>query len=168
MVNLDCLHEFAVHYIHKKVKQLISASYFAEADYDDLLQDFALNLLERQGQYDPERGSYESFIAILCDLYAAKLAKRQKVAKARRQEANGQPRRYFPRSEQEGFELSEDVASVIKQLPEELQEICRLLMRGETKRSIAQKLGVSRPALLTRLRKIRQRLQQGDLQEYLS
>lgn len=75
---------------------------------------------------------------------------------------------HWPRSSQENSELLQDVATVPAGLPDPLRQICRRLMTGQSKASIARELGMSRATLYGLLGDIRRRFARSGLRDYLA
>lgn len=65
--HLDCFDEFTIRFIRSKVRQLIGRAGLTEADRDDLLQEFALDLIQRRQQFDPRFGTWEAFVVVVCE-----------------------------------------------------------------------------------------------------
>jgi len=191
---LDCFDEFTVRFIHSKVRRLIGRAGFTEADRADLLQQFALHLLQRRKRFDPRTATWEAFVVVVCEnCLATILQHRQAEMRSRRHEAGSldrpvddgqggqtpmgaticqtQPGRRtgrYPRPHQEATDLAEDTASVTARLPGRLREICGRLKAGEPKSAIARRLGISQGAFYGLLRQIREHFERAGLRDYLA
>jgi len=192
--HLDCFDEFTVRFIRSKVRGLIGRAGFTEADREDLLQEFALDLIQRRKQFDPRSGTWEAFVVVVCaNCLATILERRQaEMRSPEREEGSldrpiqdsdgshtefgntlpdtqpGKRTGRHPRSAQETSELVRDLATVLPPLPNHLREICRRLMAGQSKASIARELGLSRATLYGLLKDIRERFERSDLRDYLA
>ncbi|GAB6184629.1 sigma-70 family RNA polymerase sigma factor [Thermopirellula anaerolimosa] len=192
--HLDCFDEFTVRFMRSKVRGLIGRAGFTEADREDLLQEFALDLIERRKNFDPGEGTWEAFVVVVCENCLATILERRQaeMRSPEREEGSldrpiqdgegsrtefgetlpdtqpGKRTGHWPRSAQGTAELVQDVATVLQTLPDRLQEICRRLMAGQSKASIARELGISRSALYGLLEDIRERFERSDLRDYLA
>lgn len=181
--HLDCFDEFTIRFIRSKVRQLIGRAGLTEADRDDLLQEFALDLIQRRQQFDPRFGTWEAFVVVVCENRLATILERQQAEMRSRQREDssldrpvqdgeggrtefgktlpdtqaGKRTGHWPRSSQETSKPVQDVATVLEGLPDPLRQICRRLMAGESKASIARELGMSRAAPYGLLGDIRRR-----------
>jgi len=186
----DIVTEYARTLIRVKAKQLIRRPGFCRSDQDDVEQDLVLQLLSQARHFDPDRGSLNTFIARVVDSAVAMLVrergriKRSPSDDARIQslgetveQPDGPPVPLWmlisiadlerrtggtSLSDAERHELSEDVASVISSLPQELQDVCRSLMhrnRTETERE----LGMSRRNYDAAIQRIREHFTQFGL-----
>lgn len=185
--RLDSFDEFTIRFIRSKVRQLIGRAGLTEADHDDLLQEFVLDLLERRKHFDPRFGTWEALVVVVCENCLATILERRQaeMRSPEREEGSldrpiqdgeGSLGEMIPdtqrtghyRSAQETSELVQDVKSVLAQLPARLRTICERLADGQSKALIARELGMSRAALYGLLGGIRGRFEQSNLQDYLA
>jgi len=139
-----------------KARQIVRRPGFSRSDTGDVEQDLYLHLLSQAQQFDPTRGSINTFVARVVDSAVAMLVRerrRNKRAPAAGvvvqsvevmvDQPDGPPaplgstlsqadaeRRTGgdPMSNTEMFELVEDVAHLIDALPHDLQAFCRVRM----------------------------------------
>ena len=190
--DLDCFDQFTSRCIRAKVRQLLGVAGFTESDRPDLIQEFVLDLLERRKRFDPRSGTWEAFVVVVCENCLATILERRQAEMRWPEREEGSLNRpirdaegcrtefgetlpdthpgkrtgHYPLSAQETSDLVQDVAAVLEPLPDHLREICRRLMAGESKASIARELGMSRSALYGLLKDIRERFEQSDLRDY--
>jgi RNA polymerase sigma factor (sigma-70 family) len=187
--SLDCFDAFTIRFIGRKVSDLIGQAGLSQADRSDLLQDFAIDLIQRRKKYDPKAGKWEAFVVVVCqNRYASILAHHRAKMRSHTREAgslsrhmdeNGtevgstisdshQARRtgQRARTEAESWDLSHDVAQVLAEMPPLMRKACQLIMRG-TKAAAARELGMSQGALYDWLDRIRARFEKADLRAYL-
>lgn len=179
--------QYARTLIRVKARQLIRRHGFGRSDKDDIEQDLFLHLLSQAQQFDPARGSINTFIARVVDSAVAMLVRDRRRNKrapetgiiqslqvmvdqpegppsplwATLSQADADRRKNtVSLSETEHFELAEDVSYLIEALPPEAQAVCRARMdrnRSETERD----LGHSRRSLDAAMELIRQHFDQG-------
>jgi len=182
--------EYARTLIRVKSRQLIRRPGFCRSDLEDVEQDLFLHLFSQARHFDPDRGSLNTFIARVVNSAVAMLVReRGRIKRCPSddvrvqslgetvEQSDGPPAPLWmlvsiadlerrtgntSLSEAERHELSEDVASVISSLPQELQDVCRSLMnrnRTETERE----LGMSRRNYDTAIQRIREHFAQSGL-----
>jgi len=186
----DIVTEYARTLIRVKAKQLVRRPGFCRSDQGDVEQDLVLHLLSQARHFDPDRGSLNTFIARIVDSAVAMLVRERGRIK-RRPSGDVEVQSLEERAEQadgplvplwmlisvadldrrtgsaspsdaERYELIEGVASAISSLPQELQDICRSLMkrnRTETERE----LRLSRRNYDAAIERIRQHFAQAGL-----
>lgn len=190
--NLDCFDEFTARFIRSKVRQLIGRAGFREADHHDLLQDFALDLLQRRKKFNSEAANWEAFVVVVCEnRYATILEHHQAEMRSHEREAGSlnrpikdaegnrtevgatvsdsqQARRtgQYPRSHEEVWDLAQDVADVLDQMPPRMRRVCGILMR-DSKAAAARELGISQGALYEILGRILTRFEKAGLRDHL-
>jgi len=158
--------------VRRKAKRLVVAGRFAAADREDLEQELAIRLWQGLSSYDPALGSLPSFIATILHRAAATLCRSRCSVRrgsgairlswdAMSADATGSIEEAMtsaraPLSHHEAFELAHDVAVVIETLPEELKRLARQLKRLSVT-EIAQRQGVSRSLVYTRIHALRAR-----------
>lgn len=162
----DVYTEYARTLIRVKARQIVRRPGFSMSDTDDVEQDLFLQLLNQIQQFDPSRGSLNTFIARVVDSAVAMLVRergRNKRAPATGviqslevlvDQTDGPPsplgatlsqddaqRRtgVDAMSSSELFELADDISHLMDALPPELQAVCRARMdrnRKETERDL--------------------------------
>ncbi len=173
--------EYAKDCIRVKARQLAKRSEFRQSDEDDLQQELWLTLLKRAPDYDPKRGSSNTFIDRVVNSAAGMVVRhtyRQKRALGRKAlsiertsvKDNGDGkcrladclsnddlsrRTYaFPTDEIARLDDIDAVTQALDNMPEEIRMVCRHVMGG-TISSAARDLGVSRHQIRTALQSAR-------------
>jgi RNA polymerase sigma factor (sigma-70 family) len=190
--NLDCFDEFTSRFIRSKVRQLIGRARFQEADRHDLLQEFALNLLQRRKHFNPDTATWQAFVVVICEnCYATILEHRRAEMRSHEREAGSlnrpitdaegnraefssaipdsqQARRtgQYRRSHEEVWDLAHDLADVVSQMPPTMRKVVELVMRS-SKAAAARELGISQGALYEILGRILTRFEKAGLRDYL-
>lgn len=164
--GIDVCTEYARTLIRVKARQIVRRPGFSSSDSDDVEQDLFLHLLNQIQQFDPSRGSFNTFISRVVDSAVAMLVRergRNKRAPATGvirslevmvDQTDGPPsplgatlsqddaqRRtgVAAMSNSDLFELADDIAHLMDALPPELQAVCRARMdrnRKETERDL--------------------------------
>ena len=183
--------EYAKTVIRVKARQLCRRPSFSTSDTDDVEQDLFLHLLNQIQQFDPSRGSLNTFIARVVDSAVAMLVRergRNKRAPATGviqslevmvDQIDGPPSPLGATLSQDDaqrrtgvdakshidlFELADDIAHLMDALPPELQAVCRARMdrnRKETERD----LDLSRRNYDAAIEQIREHFAQGGFGE---
>ncbi len=190
--DLDCFDEFTSRFIRGKVRQLIGVAGFTESDRPDLIQEFALDLIQRRRKFNPQTANWEAFVVVVCEnRFATILEHRRAGMRSRSREAgslnravkNGTGRRIDigdtiadsqqelrtgqrRRPHEEASDLARDVADMLEQLPPQLRDICER-MKHESKASVARNLGMSQGAFYDALARIRSRFEKAGMRDYL-
>lgn len=187
----DVCTEYARTLIRVKARQIVRRPGFSSSDTDDVEQDLFVHLLNQIQQFDPSRGSLNTFIARVVDSAVAMLVRergRNKRAPATGviqslevmvDQTDGPPaplgatlseddanRRTSvdAKSHIDLFELADDITHLIDALPPELQAVCRARMdrnRKETERD----LDLSRRNYDAAIEQIREHFAQGGFGE---
>jgi len=179
----EVCNEYAQTLIRVKAKQVVRQPGFCRSDQQDVEQDLMVHLLGQAENYDPERGSINTFVARVVDTGVAMLVRDRNRLKRRPEEGveieslearvdqvSGPPamlsslispddlhRRTGARtlSDTQLYDLAESVTHVIETMPPELQQVCRsLLTRNRTETE--RSLGLSRRRFGTLVAEIRQ------------
>lgn len=192
MVCLSCFDAFTAKFIRSKVQKLIGRAGFTKSDRPDLIQEFALDLIQRRKNFDPDTATWEAFVVVVCEnRYATILEHRQAEMRSHAREggslnrpiksAGGQRADFgstIPdsqqaqrtgrpcRSHEEALDLEHDIAEMLKNMPPRMREVCELVMCG-TKTSPARELGMSQWALYEMFDRILARFEDADLRDYL-
>ena len=190
--SLECFDEFTAKFIRSKVRKLIGRAGLTESDRPDLLQEFALDLLERRKNFDPDAATWEAFVVVVCENhYATILEHRQAEMRSHAREAGSLNRPVkdaegkrtergatMPESQQahrtgqhhrfqeEVWELAQDVAAMLDQMPPKMRRICEILM-SDSKAAAAREMGMSQGALYEVLGRVLARFENDDLRDYL-
>ena len=188
----DVVNEYARTLIRVKAKQIVRRPGFSRSDTGDIEQDLYLHLLSQAQQFDPARGSLNTFIARVVDSGVAMLIRerrRNKRAPASGivvqslevmvEQPDGPPsplgatlsqidaeRRIGGHSisNTELFELADDISHLIDALPPEQQAVCRARM-DRNRLETERDLGHSRRSLDAAMELIRQHFAQGGFGE---
>jgi RNA polymerase sigma-70 factor (ECF subfamily) len=183
--------EYARTLIRVKARQIVRRPGFSRSDTDDVEQDLFLHLLNQIQQFDPSRGSLNTFIARVVDSAVAMLIRQRRRGK--RTPETGVVIQSLEVMDQQGgppaplgttlsqadaerrtggdsmsgielFDLADDLAHLIDALPPDLQAVCRARMdrnRKETERD----LGLSRRNYDAAMELIREHFAQGGFGE---
>ncbi len=190
--SLDCFDEFTARFIRSKVHKLVGRAGFTESDRLDLLQEFAVDLLQRREKFNSEAANWEAFVVVVCEnRYATIFEHRQaeirspdredgslnrpiKDAEGSRTEfgatisdsEQGRRTGQYRRTHEEASNLIHDVALLLEQLPPRLRPIAERLQQM-SKEDVARELGVSSKTIYRRVAEIRQRFERAGLRAYL-
>ncbi len=184
--------EYARTLIRVKARQIVRRPGFNRSETGDVENDLFLHLLNQAQQFDPTRGSINTFIARVVDSAVAMLVRERRRNKrapalgvvvqsvevmvdqpdgppaplgATLSQADAERRTGGDSmSNTEMFELVEDVAHLIDALPPELQAVCRARM-DRNRSETERDLGHSRRSLDTAMELIRQHFVQGGFEE---
>lgn len=191
--SLDSFDAFTARFIRSKVNKLIGRAGFTKSDRPDLLQEFALDLLQRRKNFDPDTATWEAFVVVVCEnCYATILEHRQAEMRSHSREAGSLNRPIkdadgkradfgstIPdsqqaqrtgrpcRSQEEAWELAQDMADVLDEMPPMMRKVCEIVMR-ESKAAAARELGISQGALYDILDRILTRFEKAGLRDYLA
>lgn len=183
---------FAFRFICKKVDLLVRRCGFSRCERDSLLQDFACNLHARQAKFDPSVATWEAFVVVVCENHFANLLEhRGAEMRAREREIGSlndrikdtegnwiefgatipdtQRERYagcHRRSDEERWELQQDVVQVLADMPPRMRKVCEIIMSG-SKTSPASEMKMSQWALYEMLERILVRFEKAGLRDYL-
>lgn len=176
--------------IRVKARQLIRRPGFSRSDQDDIEQELHLHLLGMAKQFDPARGSFNTFANRVVKSAVAMLLRSQSRSKRspgegveilsmemRIEQSDGTPSPLWATisvadlqrrtgnatsSDAEHYELVESVASALEGLPSDLQKVCRSL--AERNRSETEReLGLSRRAMKSAMARIRQHFKRAHV-----
>ena len=190
--SLDCFDAFTAKFIRSKVRKLIGRAGFNRSDYESLIQDFAVNLVRRKTNFDPTKATWQGFVVVVCENhFASILEHRQAEMRSREREAGSlnrpvkdaegsqtdfgstipdsqQARRtgQHRRSEEEAWDLAQDMAAVLDQMPPMMRKVCEIVMR-DSKAAAARELGISQGALYEILGRVLTRFENANLRDYL-
>ena len=183
---------YSVDLIHYKTQRLIGYLGLTESDREDIEQDLAVHLRQNLPKHDPKRGSVKTFINCVLDNRVRAIIKSRSCSTldfrlhvysldavvesaefdelARGDMLDADEYQMMlgnaDRPILEVVELQLDVRRVVALLPEDLQEVCRLLSRM-TVAAAARELGISRPKLYEIMRRLRDVLSERGIGEYL-
>jgi RNA polymerase sigma factor (sigma-70 family) len=192
-VSLDCFDKFTAQLIRRKAHELVKHARLTAMDADDVQQQIALELIQRQSCFDPNRGSWEAFVTVVCKSCCADILehanakmrspKREACSLDRHvadnsgnqtcaadQLAEDQAYRHAGPSQlshEEAWGLREDVAEELKQMSPTERQCCEILMSGR-KSDAAREMGISRYAVYKLQDRILARLDDANLRDYLA
>ena len=134
-------------------------------DFEDLVHDLVVALLDHRHHYDPARGAWTPFVGAVVNQTGGKLLRDRRVQKRdyrRRQRwdeaAVADQIAQRRRRAHDLAELLLDVADLLSTLPPDLRAVADCLKQGLTIAATARMLGVRRTTLYGRLRQLRERL----------
>lgn len=184
--------EYARTLIRVKARQIVRRPGFSRSDTSDVEQDLYLHLLNQIRQFDPFRGSLNTFIARVVDSGVAMLLRERRRNKrapvsgvvvqslevmidqadgvtsplgATVSQADAERRNgREPISEADLFALVEDVRRLMDALPPQAQAVCRSLME-RNRTETESDLALSRRAMSAAMKQIRQHFARGGFGE---
>jgi RNA polymerase sigma-70 factor (ECF subfamily) len=184
------LNDYAQTLIRVKAKQLVRRPGFSRSDQDDIEQDLFLHLLSKVEQFDPTRGSLNTFVARVVNSAAAMLVRERSRNKRspgegieirslemKIEQPEGPPTPIWATisiadlerrtssatlSDAELYELVEGVASAIAGLPRDLQRVCRSLAE-RNRTETEHEVKMSRRTLKAAMNRIRQHFTRAGL-----
>lgn len=190
MPDLGCFDGFTASFIRSRARKLIGKAGFRPSDLYDLIQEFALDLVQRRPRYDPRKGTWEAFVIVVCENRAASLLAHRRaamrtpereerslncapsqgrcpeslsdVSEAQHRQRTGQ--RFWTHEEAVDFQL--DVAQALNPLPPEARTLCQGLMAGSIS-EVARQRGVSRQSLYRQVAPIRRQFENAGLSLYV-
>ncbi|MDJ0766774.1 MAG: sigma-70 family RNA polymerase sigma factor [Myxococcota bacterium] len=183
----------AVQLIRRKVRSLIGKAGFRSWDFDDLMQELVIEVLQRLPKFNPNRGKKSSFIGAVINNKVRKMIAVQKTGKRdyrhctcslndilddgdsggiERLETVDQERclhllGYPKRQAAQICDLSIDLSKVVEDLPEDLAELCYRL-EIQSIADISRITGTPRGTIYELIKKIRSRLKAAGLNNYFS
>ena len=189
---LDEFGVFAFRFICKKVDLLVRRYGFPRSEREALMQDFACNLQARRAKFDPAIATWEAFVVVVCENHFATLLEHRSAEMRSRDRESGslndqirdaegrwtelgatisetQRSRHtgrIYRSNEEQWELQQDVANVLANMPPRMRKVCEMIMTGP-KTAAAGELKISQWALYEMLERILVRFEKAGLRDYL-
>lgn len=183
--------EYISRLIKKKARQLTEHHAFTKSDQEDIEQELWLALLQRSGNYDPEKSSFHTFAYKVIQDKISDIIKSNNTLKhllrlssssldddvtdfdgdivARHEtiDQNDYMVRTgkLSRSKKELQDLSLDIEQSIAKLPKTIQEFCKNLLFEDVS-DISNRTGEPKYKLYRRIGKIRTILEKFDLNEY--
>jgi RNA polymerase sigma-70 factor (ECF subfamily) len=164
--------------IARKAKQLAGRHGFSRSDFDDISQELTLRLLTRVRRFDPTRASENAFLHRTIENLAASLVRRQRALKRKctavvslsletsdpecptiacmlTEDALDRRLGRERTSSQSTLELHLDFDDLVDRLPDELRQLCRMLLEENGVADVARLTGKPRTTLQSRLRQVR-------------
>lgn len=187
---LDSIDPFASRFIRAKVRQLIRQGCFTAGDREDLMHDFAADLLHRKLHFNPEDGTWEAFVVVVCQNRVASILihhraemryERPTSLDEATADADGietsigetlpadcHERRTGcrPRFWIDATELAMDLAEFLATLTPKTRAMCDQLMATSISEA-ARVIGITRVSAHARLRRIREACERNNLRDYL-
>jgi RNA polymerase sigma factor (sigma-70 family) len=152
--------------IRRKAARMVGRAGLRVQDREDLEQELALHILEREGAFDVRRGSWHAFARHVVDRHGENIV-RSRRAKKRYGGPEERLTEEIPAPPTEAEVPVHVVATALATLPEKLRRVAELVMEG-TVTAAAKALGISRSTVYARLREIRDRSEFQKLAENLS
>jgi len=186
------LDPFVKRLVRRKARQLAGRAGIPRSDRQDIEQHLYLVLVKQWHRFDPRTGHLQAFVTTVVERAVANVLRDRLAEKRDHRRCNvslsamtivgeegeeelaetltlSEHRSRMGnrvRSDQELFELAEDVEAVLSQLPPPLRNICRLLMHHSVS-VVARKTKIARTTLNDTLRRLRQCLEDAGLHNYL-
>ena len=181
------INDYAQTLIHHQARQLVGQAGYTEDDVEELEQEMRLDLLKRLPKFNPQRATYNTFVARLVERRVCNLIRHrtQKIRDYRREECSlnevvepsGHDNKKvelvetitqdeydlrsgrYNRPAAQRLDLQVDVSIVLAKLPPDLQELAELL-KSMSITEAARKLGIPRSKLYSsHLVRLRQALE---------
>lgn len=177
--------------IRRKARRLIGKAGLTEADYDDLVQEFILKVLESWPAFDLAKGPRHQFVKTLVERHAANLLRRRSAAmrhyrrtrslhtrvraedgraielgQTLAHDVHDRRLRRQPRDGRERMDLAIDLAEAEAGLPDGQRDLAERL-RAQPLAEVARRRGVPRSSLNEVRRRLRRRLEKAGLRDYL-
>jgi len=177
------INDYGEELIHHKARQLVGTAGFTVDDVEDLEQEMRLDLLERLPKFDPNKATYNTFVSRLVERKISNLIRHRTQEmrdfrceegsihdvvesgdsgdeKVERIETVTQDEQDFRlgkhvRSTEERCDLKLDISLVLLKLPPDLRELAELL-QAMSITDVARELGIARPTVYDRLKRLRQ------------
>jgi RNA polymerase sigma factor (sigma-70 family) len=179
--------EYAQASIRVKARQLCRQDGFRESDVEDIEQDLWLYLLAQAENFDPTRGSLNTYIDRLVNTAAAimarshdremradgfqatsldtapsgKDAKRPSLRSSLSPHDGARRTGAVPKSDLDRFEDQEALDFALASMPPDIRDVCQRVMDGVTPAKVARQLGVSRRRVRNMLAAARQHLERA-------
>jgi hypothetical protein len=183
---------FAFRFMCKKVDLLVRRYGFPRSEREALLQDFACNLHARRAKFDASVATWEAFVVVVCENHLANILEYRGAGMRAREREDGSLNQRIKdtegrwtevgstipdsqrgrhtgqsfRTDEEMWELKQDVAQLLADMPPRMRKVCELIMGG-TKTSPAGELKMSQWALYEMLERILVRFEKAGLRDYL-
>lgn len=176
-----------VRIINAKLKPLIASGVIRKQDRKDAVQDILTEVQERLKRHNSSISNLATFVWVIVDGHVAKIKRASQTEKHRteiRIESLNAPVKSDDgehielidivsdelasksRSDQELFELKNDVHTVIQKMPEELQDIAYRLMEKNIQ-AVSVELNIPRSTLYDRIQSIRLYFIEHGISDYL-
>ncbi len=188
----DITDTFCTNLVRMTAQSLVDDGVYPPGDRADVIQELTIVLFERQGDFDPERGKWSTFVKQVVTSKTVSFRRKQgadcrrdglglESLSTRIADEDGQQTElgYTVREDQdlcfagqrrrsdvELLELGEGLATVIDQLPADLAALCERL-KTQSLSEIAEELGMPRSTLANRLARIRAAFERGGLRDAL-
>lgn len=189
---LDSIDPFASRFIRAKVRQLIRHAGFSAEDREDLLHDFAVDLLYRKPNFNPEDGTWEAFVVVVCQNRFATILDHQRaemrscerrptsldervrngkgvrtaLGEILRDDCHERRTGTRQRPWVDGADLAMDLAEFLETLPTSMRELCERRKVSSISQA-AKEMGITRVAAHDLLRRLRQAGEKRGLHAYL-
>lgn len=169
--------EVAVRAIRCLTIQAIRKGWFRRDQFEDLVQEAVVHLLQKAHGFDPAKASWSTFCSMVVRNFFTRLKSKRPPRPESLDETSqdaGQVEecqslaRQFTRyrSECERIEFEEDISSVLDSLPEELRQVCEQFLDEPSVAHAAEQLGVSRQTVYRRRESVKQWFVSESISEY--
>ncbi len=169
------LSKYASKLIRCKARQLIGHFGLTQSDCEDVEQDLAVHLIEHMGQFDPSRGSENTFVSRIIDRKVVSISRhrtalRRNYCRVRSIEDTAGGDEHSVNAalvvEESPPDLAIDLAGAIETFDSDSQRFSRMGMAGSVM-DAARGLGLTRGAARGRIVILRRLLTDAGLEVYL-
>lgn len=179
--------DVAIRAIRCTVRFHIKRQTIHETDFDDLVQDVALHLIEKIEYFDSARASWSTYCSLIAKNYLSRELQRRKrrpsIGSLSEKQYDEHGRVFYeeerveirhsyssigrvPVNELAKFEMQEDLQQACQTLPEELQDLCSTFLEVESLSEVAAQLGRSSKTIYRRRDEIKAEFTDTCLGEY--
>ena len=185
--------EYEQGFVRRMAHRMVGRAGITPSDVDDIQQSLLLKLIKAIPAFDPSRGSWPVYVATVVVRTAANMLRDQRAEKRDRRRVcsfsliveydEGGPvtlgdtvterednarRGRSPRGRQEMEELLMDLATVLAQASAGDRELLQRLLRDTNVSQVAPDTGIPHSTLSDAIRRMRKRLENTGLRDYLA
>jgi RNA polymerase sigma factor (sigma-70 family) len=170
--------ETAMRVVRCLVHIAIRKGRFQRNEFEDLVQDALVHLLQKVHCFDPAKGCWSTFCGLVVRNYLSRTNRGDRhlfesmnagntVSANLIEEAHSLSKRFMRiRSETERIEIEEDIATAIGKLPDDLRQLCECFQEDTSVSYVAEQLGVSRGTVYRRREMVRESMVFESMAEY--
>lgn len=158
--------------IAAKARRLVGQYGLRPQDRPDIEQELAARVTDRLAAFRPDRGTLETFVAMVIEQAAANLRRERRAGKRTPPRGTPPPAPAEdvpdPRAKDDARrrDLAHDVAAILERLPPELRAVADALM-DTTMSELSRRSGIPRTTLYGRQNDLRAAFDRAGLRDYL-